>query len=342
MAAAAINSTNQIRLSFSWSGPTRGSGPLSPLSVEVIDLLSLKKEADVFIDLPDSASPLNINAPFSVRQLFSARSLEGRALTLRGPAVTSETLMATVEEIRNLTLRAGFFEPSAQKGPATLDRVTGKITRQEFVHRSNREIALKIPEDLRSGRSYCLKVTSSRDLSLLAELMADSESAAVSDGAPRSFSLEEIQKWQLQIQNLMKMMLRPVMMALVRTCGQEIDRLGLECDLNLAVDEDPHYGIKMADSLIETEVARLGPDQLAKMHALLELFESRASTTPTEDRKVLVGIVLDSFSPDRLTRLVHSHLDSFFKSDDPRSAFIQPVIDELSGRLAMAWISDRE
>jgi hypothetical protein len=187
MAAAATDSTDQVRLSFSWSGPTRGSGPLSPLSVRVVDLL-LKKEADIFIDLPDSVSPLNIDASFGVRQLFSARSLAGRALTLRGPTVTSGTLMATAEEIRNLTLRAGFFEPSAQKGPATLDPMTGEITYQEFVHRSNREIALKMPGDLRSGRSYCLKVTSSHDLSLLAELIADSESAAVSNGAPCSFS----------------------------------------------------------------------------------------------------------------------------------------------------------
>jgi hypothetical protein len=142
-----------------------------------------------------------------------------------------------------------------------------------------------------------------------------------------------------RIQGLLKLMLRPAIIALVYTFDQKVEQLGLQCDLSPAVDEDPYYDIDRVNTLIETEVERLKPNQLARMHAQLKSLELRAST-PDEDRMDLVGIILNFFNQDKLIQLMHSHLNSFLKSDGPHSALVQLVIDELSNRLPMALQSN--
>ncbi len=140
-----------VPISFGWTGPT--SAYQGQLNIRVVDLAFKDEKTNLFVKIPENLPPLEISSlNFTERPV-----LKGRAVTLLGREALKETLDLTIEQIRNLTLKAGLFEDNTKMG---------------IVIRSDREIPLTLPKKFETGKTYRLLVTSD-ELSLQAQLITD-------------------------------------------------------------------------------------------------------------------------------------------------------------------------
>lgn len=180
--------SDKIHLSFAWKGPSGKLPQWGSLYIGVIDLLFKNAVTEVSVRIPETAS-LDKKIPFTCRKLQGIFPQETHP----------DVLQLTVEQVQQLTLKAGVFEESSRRGPATMDR-SGKITYQTSLIRSDRDIKLKIPEKLEVTQKYCLLITS-EDLSLKAKIIEEQTSSvspltdttpSVSDEAILSKILEKI------------------------------------------------------------------------------------------------------------------------------------------------------
>lgn len=160
MFSAPIAATEKIILNFAWTGPNiwRGGSSRGGLDVGVVDLIFKGATTDISIHLPE-----NINPVTPQKFSFTCR----KSLKETHP----DSLRVTIEQIHNLTIKAGFFEKGRSIGPMVMD-FSGKITQQQPLRRSDREVRLDIPDNLELGQIYSL-VVSSNDLSLSARLVKE-------------------------------------------------------------------------------------------------------------------------------------------------------------------------
>lgn len=165
----------KIILNFSWEGPSSCHGGWSHggLEVGVVDLVFKNAKTDISVHIPDNISVATVKKlPFTCRRYHETEcELNGRKFKPLAQETHPDSLKVTIEQIRNLTIKAGIFEESPHTGPAIMDSF-GKITREKRVLRSDREIKLEVPEELEIGQTYCL-VVSSNNLSLSARLLTE-------------------------------------------------------------------------------------------------------------------------------------------------------------------------
>jgi hypothetical protein len=165
---AASITGEKIVLNFGWKGPSSWHGGSSHggLDIKVVDLLFKDAKTKISVHIPDNISPSTIQKiPFTCRK-YDAQETH------------PDSLKVMVEQIHNLTIKAGIFEESSDnKGP--LVDSFGRITREKHMLRSDREIKFKIPEELEIGQTYSLVVTSSHDLSLSAQLLKEKRADTV-------------------------------------------------------------------------------------------------------------------------------------------------------------------
>jgi hypothetical protein len=166
----------KIILNFGWEGPSSWHGGWSHggLDVGVVDLVFKNAKTEISVHIPDNISLSTVKKlPFTCRRYHETEcELNGRKFKPLTQKTYPDSLNVTVEQIHNLTIKAGIFEKSPHKGPAIMDSSSGKITREERVLRSDREIKLEVPKELEMGQTYSLVVTSS-DLSLSARLLKE-------------------------------------------------------------------------------------------------------------------------------------------------------------------------
>ncbi len=163
-----------IILNFGWEGPSSIDGGWSRggLEVGIVDLVFKNSTTEVSVGIPDDISPITAQVlPIKCREDGGT----GGEINVFSRTTQYERLEVTVEQIRNLTLKAGFFSESPYKGNATMDHL-GNITHERRVLRSDREVALEVPEELESGKCYTLIVTSDQ-LELSARLEKRKEEA---------------------------------------------------------------------------------------------------------------------------------------------------------------------
>ena len=173
MATPAVG--EKIILNFGWEGPSSWHGGWSHggLDVGVVDLVFKNAKTDISVHIPDNISVSAVKKlPFTCRRYHETEcELNGRKFKPLAQETHPDSLKVTIEQICNLTIKAGIFVKSPEKGPAIMDSF-GKINREKHVLRSDREIKLKVPEELEMGQTYSL-VVSSDDLSLSARLLKE-------------------------------------------------------------------------------------------------------------------------------------------------------------------------
>lgn len=189
MSSAPVATSEKIVLNFAWTGPNiwHGGSSRGGLDVRVVDLVFRGAKTDISVHLPQNINPV---APqkfsFTCRKYHDTEmELSGRRFKPLAKETHPDSLCVTTEQVRNLTVKAGFFERGRPIGPKVMDS-SGRITQQETVRRSDRNVRLEIPEELELGQTYNL-VVSSEDLSLSARLVkATVASPSAEDGKEAS------------------------------------------------------------------------------------------------------------------------------------------------------------
>lgn len=166
------STNNKVPVCFYWVGSNTWNGGWSKggLDAKVIDLIFQGSKTSVSVSIPDG-----MTATDSRKLSFTCRKYGEQEVELNGrkfkPLIKEsapDLLNLTVDQILNLTLKIGIFEESPNKGPSVVDR-TGKITQEKRVLRSDRAIALALPESFEPGKIYKLTVTA-KDFSFSADL----------------------------------------------------------------------------------------------------------------------------------------------------------------------------
>ncbi len=151
MASQLVPTSSPIVLFFKWEGPC--SSHNMQRDVGVVDLIFKNTKDQVSVSIPEKGSSHQKQfLPFTLRSIHPVHPLLNKERS-------SEALQLTIEQIKNLTLKAGIVEQSSKKGPATLD-ANGKVIHQIFFERYDLEMEIEFPETLEEGQSYCLTVNS--------------------------------------------------------------------------------------------------------------------------------------------------------------------------------------
>ena len=185
----------KIILNFGWEGPSSWHGGWSHggLDVGVVDLIFKNAKTHISVHIPDNISTFAVKKlPFTCRRYHETEcELKGRKFKPLAQETHPDSLKVTIEQIRNLTIKAGIFEESPHKGPAIMDRF-GKMTREKYILRSDREIKLEVPEELEIGQTYTLVFTSN-DFSFSARLLKKENAKGTLKNEEKD-SKEELQK----------------------------------------------------------------------------------------------------------------------------------------------------
>src|ERR1700722_3150091 len=160
----------KIILNFGWQGPSSWHGRLD---VGVVDLIFKNAKTDISVHIPSDIAPTTVQQfPFTCRKYQESEvEISGRKFKPLLQETHPDSLRVTTEQIHNLRIKAGIFEESPRKGLTMMDR-SGQITTEKRLLRSDREVKLKMPEELEIGQTYRLVITSN-DLSLEARLVKE-------------------------------------------------------------------------------------------------------------------------------------------------------------------------
>lgn len=177
MSAAEKSNNDRINLDFSWVGPNSwdgGSAAPSGSEVGVVDLMfGIKTE--ISVHLRDHISPVVAQRfPFTCRRYHEEEmDIGGRKFKPLASETHPDTISVNVEQVRRLKIIAGIFE-KGRGGAMVMDAATGKVTQEQTVRRSNRDIRVEIPDRLEGGHKYRLVVTS-RDRNLSAKIVKEAD-----------------------------------------------------------------------------------------------------------------------------------------------------------------------
>lgn len=181
MASTTSSLGDKLCLNFYWQGPNQWNGGCSHngLDVKVVDLLFKGAKSEFSVNLPENINP-NTPRKFS----FTCRRYQegeidpfGQRKKILSKETRPASLSVTIEQVRNLTLKAGYFEKGRAIGPIVMDYHTGRVSQQQTVRRNDRKVALELPDELEGGQTYNL-IVSSRDLSLTASLVKSAPQTA--------------------------------------------------------------------------------------------------------------------------------------------------------------------
>lgn len=164
-----------IILNFGWIGSSSWHGGRSHggLDIGVVDLVFKNAKTDISVHIPDNISASKVKKlSFTCRRYHELDwEINGCKFKPLAQETHPDLLKVKIEQIRNLTIKAGIFEESSHTDPAIIDS-SGKITQEKRVLRSDREIKLEVSEELEIGQKYSLVVTS-HDFSLSARLIKE-------------------------------------------------------------------------------------------------------------------------------------------------------------------------
>jgi hypothetical protein len=209
---AAPVTSEKIILSFGWKGPSSWHGGRSHggLDVGVVDLVFKNAKTDISVPIPDNISPPTVQKfPFTCRRYHEAEwELNGRRFKPLAQETHPDLLNVSVEQIRNLTVKAGIFKESPHQGPAIMDS-SGKIMREKRALRSDREIKLEVPEELEIGQTYTLVITSHGAALIEARLIKEEKPAVTSSSAKEDDT--QLIKDQTELFELLGDVLLPIM-----------------------------------------------------------------------------------------------------------------------------------
>jgi hypothetical protein len=190
------STTNEkVHLNFVWEGPSswQGGWTREGLDIRVVDLIFKNAKSKISVNIPENTPASTVKTlPFICRTYHETEcEIKGRKFKPLAKETHPDILNVTIEQIRNLTIKAGIFEESPNHGPSFVDQF-GKITREKRILRSDSDIKLELPEELEMGQTYSLVFTS-KDFSFSARIQKE-EKAKSSDSA----NFEDLSKDELQ------------------------------------------------------------------------------------------------------------------------------------------------
>lgn len=328
--------SEKIILNFRWEGPNSkyGGWQSGGLEVRIVDLLFKDAKTSISVHIPDNLPP-NTAQRFS----FTCRRYHENECEIGehkfkplAKETHPESLRVTVEQIRNLTIKAGFFEESPHKGLAIMDR-SGKITREKRVLRSDSEVNLKIPEELEIGEIYTL-VVMSNNLSLSARLVKEEKTSTKEDDF-------QFIKDQTELFHLLCATLLPLMGIKVMEFAMKLTNLssGSKIIIN-ALPNDQTLGINAIKSEIEKIEKGTLKDLMIKIRASKALWESNPLFNQNkmeketfkahfnEISKETFKICFNVIGDEGLTNIMRSNLEAIVQGN------ISPEVRQLINGLA--------
>ncbi len=157
--------SSNVIINFAWKGPASWGGPTEEggCFVGIVDLKIKDAKTEVSVHIPHydiSADKIHKFAFHCIKYGDQTNVFHGQAFKNVLKESYPDLLKLKVEQVKNLTLKAGLFEESPRKGPLSMDTVTGKITQQTYVVRNDHAVKLTLPENLEIGQTYCLMIRS--------------------------------------------------------------------------------------------------------------------------------------------------------------------------------------
>lgn len=184
--------SDKIVLNFAWTGPNTwngGSSSRGGSDIGIVDLVFKDAKKEISVLLPDNINPTGAQKfSFTCRKYLGKEDGDFPIAKETHP----DSLCVTIEQVHNLTVRAGYFEKGRPIGPKIMDTRTGKITQQHTVRRTDMNARLEIPEELEIGQKYSL-VVSSNGHSLSARLIKEEKTARPTENK-QAASGDEVQR----------------------------------------------------------------------------------------------------------------------------------------------------
>lgn len=168
-----------VDIGFAWEGPNTWRGGIANGGLEVREVNLIFKGAeriDVSVHIPPNINPdIVTKFPFTCRRYHETEmTLGDRKSRLPANETNCKLLKVGLEQIKDLTIRAGFFEKGRSSGAICMTSSTGNVAQLQPVIRSDRDINLEAPKKLGEGQVYTLFITSD-DLDLSAKLIRETE-----------------------------------------------------------------------------------------------------------------------------------------------------------------------
>lgn len=295
----AVAASGKVTLNFEWRGPSsRQEGSLGKGSeVGVVDLIFQNAKTAISVHIPnnlpaDAAKQL----PFTCQRDFKE--------------TYPESLCVTIEQIEHLTIKAGFFEESPNKGPKIMD-FSGKVTQEKSVLRSESEVTLEKPEKLEIGQTYRLVMTSNKNLSLTA-LLVKEDTQLIRD--------------QKELLDLLNNLLLPLMGGKVVEFGLTLLRV-LPSVSQLKINDNVS-----PEKVIETEINKIQKEPLKELMATVRTIKAasvgKSQKESSAMEKGAAKLCFDLIGSDGLTNIMRSYLKAIAGENIPND--IQDIIDEIS------------
>jgi hypothetical protein len=151
-----------ITLSCAWIGNHKSN---EALRISTIDLIFKGVRSDLSIQVPKKTDQEEVrNIPFT-------RQIKGESGDVLDK-IECAAVKLTIGQIRNLTLRAGFFAESPLLGAPIRDGEGRTLGYEKRMIRSYRPVECKIPQELQGWGEYSLQIAP-RGLDLNAEIVKD-------------------------------------------------------------------------------------------------------------------------------------------------------------------------
>lgn len=319
---------DKIILNFGWQGPNSKYGGWSEggLDVRVVDLLFKNAKTEISVHIPEKISPIAVQKlSFTCRRYHEQEwELNGRKIKPLAKESHPDLLNITIEQIRNLKIKAGFFEESPHKG-SVITNNSGVITREKRELRSDRDVKLEVLEKLEIGQIYSLVITSN-NLSLSARLIKEEEVPVTQTSAAEDaqLSLDQTELFQL-----LGDILLPLMGVKVMEFG--IKLMTVSSGNNLAMNSiaDQTLGIEALKSEINKIEKNALKELMIKVQASIAAWESKSLLEQNALEKEAFKACFNAIGDQGLINIMRSNLTALVQDNN---LSIRTIIDELSIR----------
>ena len=323
--AASIQS-GKIILNFGWKGPNKSDGGWSQggLDVSVVDLKFKDAKTEISVHIPDEISPSKVQRlPFTLRKYGEKEwELNDHKFKPLLKETHPESLQVTVEQIHNLTIKAGIFEKSPYQGNAIMDS-SGKITRETRILRTDSDVKLEIPKELEIGQTYCLLVTSNDLFPIKARLVKENKSSTKDDEA--QFILD-----QTELYEILGPLLHPLMGIKVMEFGMKLMTISSNSTPNInSLLGDKTLGIQA----IKAEIGKLEKSALKELMIKIRASKIECQNKPLQRdalEKEGVKACFNAIGPEGLANIMRSNLEALIQGNIPSE--MKLLIDDIAKR----------
>lgn len=312
---------DRIIVTFGWQGPNNWLEGSSHKYVDVINLIFKNANTEVSIPLPDNIAPETTQKfPFTLRkyQEFSSQT-EGRT------SLTQEThhsLRVTIDQIRHLTINAGFFEKKQIWASRESVSLHTSPLRDESV------IVLQLPVELEIGQIYLLKITSKGNFPLSACLIK--EQVKKEEEVKFSFLPDDSQYLQDQ-EELFQVIGGPLLTLIDIKIVEFNKQLQVVAPQSCASVSTSNQALKIA--AIRSEMKKLEKEQVKELMLKVRQTKiewSNKQTSRSNLEKELLKMCFNALGTECFKNIIRSSLEALLEPITPE---IRSIIEEIVAKV---------